>query len=53
MQEVTAVELANKLKATFKLDAEHVARYDQKLMQDYNLEGSAKNIMDILEGSHV
>ncbi|EGR94201.1 glycosyltransferase family 4 protein [Streptococcus oralis] len=53
MQELTTVELASKLNATLRLDAEQVARYNQCLMQDYNLEGSAKNLMSILEDSHV
>ena len=53
MKELNKEELASKLNEALKLNFAQVALYDRKLMGNYNLEGAAKNIMDILEGSHV
>ena len=53
MKELNKEELASKLNKALKLNFAQVALYDRKLMGNYNLEGAAKNIMDILEGSHV
>lgn len=53
MKELNKEELASKLNEALKLNSAQVALYDRKLMGNYNLEGAAKNIMDILEGSHV
>lgn len=53
MQDLTADEFAKKLAMTLELDTVQLAAYDQELMQGYHLEGSAKNLMKILEEEHV